>query len=65
MAELLRRLDHAWRVFGTGLSFVAFGLGGLLLGVLVMPVLLLMRDPVARAAAPGAWSRSRSPATCG
>ncbi len=48
MAELLRRLDHAWRVFGTGLSFVAFGLGGLLLGVLVMPVLLLMRDPVVR-----------------
>ncbi|PSD26251.1 1-acyl-sn-glycerol-3-phosphate acyltransferase, partial [Stenotrophomonas maltophilia] len=26
-------------MFGTGLSFVAFGLGGLLLGVLVMPVL--------------------------
>lgn len=48
MSELLRRLDHAWRVFGTGLSFAAFGLGGLLLGVLVMPVLLLMRDPVAR-----------------
>ena len=48
MAQLPRRLDHAWRVFGTGLSFVAFGLGGLLLGVLVMPVLLLMRDPVAR-----------------
>lgn len=48
MAEALRRLDHAWRVLGTGLSFVAFGVGGLLLGVLVMPVLLLMRDPVAR-----------------
>lgn len=48
VSELPRRLDHAWRVFGTGLSFVAFGLGGLLLGVLVMPVLLLMRDPVAR-----------------
>jgi hypothetical protein len=48
VAELLRRLDHAWRVFGTGLSFAAFGLGGLLLGVLVMPVLLLMRDPVVR-----------------
>ncbi|HED4876006.1 MULTISPECIES: lysophospholipid acyltransferase family protein [Stenotrophomonas] len=48
MAEALRRLDHAWRVFGTGLSFAAFGVGGLLLGVLVMPVLLLMRDPVAR-----------------
>lgn len=37
VSELPRRLDHAWRVFGTGLSFVAFGLGGLLLGVLVMP----------------------------
>src|SRR2546427_400226 len=48
VSELLRRLDHAWRVFGTGLSFAAFSLGGLLLGVLVMPVLLLMRDPVAR-----------------
>ncbi|BCX45886.1 MULTISPECIES: lysophospholipid acyltransferase family protein [Stenotrophomonas] len=48
MAEALRRLDHAWRVLGTGLSFAAFGVGGLLLGVLVMPVLLLMRDPVVR-----------------
>ena len=48
VAEALRRLDHAWRVLGTGLSFAAFGVGGLLLGVLVMPVLLLMRDPVVR-----------------
>lgn len=48
MAELRRRLDHAWRVFGTGLSFAAFGVGGLLLGLLVMPLLMLMRDPMAR-----------------
>lgn len=48
MAEGLRRLDHAWRVFGTALCFLAFGLGGLVLGTVVMPLLLLMRDPLAR-----------------
>ena len=43
------RLDHAWRVFGTGISFLAFGVGGLLLGVLVFPAInLLVRDPVRR-----------------
>jgi len=45
MAEAERsRLNHAWRVFATGLSFAAFGVGGLLLGGLVMPALLLIRD---------------------
>ena len=48
MAEGLRRLDHAWRVFGTALCFLAFGLGGLVLGTVVMPLLLLMRDPLER-----------------
>lgn len=38
------RLNHAWRVLATGLSFAAFGMGGLLLGGLVMPLLLLMGD---------------------
>lgn len=39
------RLDHAWRVFGTGVSFAAFGLGGVLLGLLVFPLLrLAVRD---------------------
>ena len=43
------RLDHAWRVFGTGISFLAFGVGGLMLGVLVFPAInLLVRDPVRR-----------------
>lgn len=41
-AEMSDRLDHAWRVFGTGLSFLAFGLGGLFLGACVLPVLLLV-----------------------
>src|SRR5690606_11758513 len=34
-----RRLDRAWRIVGTGASFAAFGIGGLLLGVLVFPLL--------------------------
>lgn len=42
---MLDRLGHAWRVFGTGLSFLAFGVGGLFLGVCVLPLMLvLIRD---------------------
>jgi len=48
------RLGHLWRVFGTGLSFLAFGLGGLLLRVLVIPPLQWgVRDPARRRR----WSR--------
>lgn len=44
-----RRLDRAWRVFGTGASFAAFGIGGLLLRVFVMPPLQwCVRDPLRR-----------------
>lgn len=42
------RINHAWRVLGTGLSFAAFGLGGLVLGGLLFLSLLLIRDPVRR-----------------
>nr|WP_295378124.1 lysophospholipid acyltransferase family protein [Pseudoxanthomonas sp.] len=43
MAE---RLNHLWRIFGTGLSFLAFGLGGLALRLLVFPPLQwCVRDP--------------------
>lgn len=39
-------IDRAWRVFGTAVSFAAFGVGGLLLGLLVFPPLrLFVRDP--------------------
>ncbi|MBJ7517166.1 MAG: 1-acyl-sn-glycerol-3-phosphate acyltransferase, partial [Stenotrophomonas sp.] len=50
MAEVLARgLDRAWRVLATGFSFAAFGLGGLIAGVTVAPLLLLaVRDPVHR-----------------
>ncbi len=44
MAETLAaRLNHAWRVVGTGISFAAFGIGGLLLGGLLFPLLFLIR----------------------
>jgi 1-acyl-sn-glycerol-3-phosphate acyltransferase len=33
--------NRLWRIFGTGLSFVCFGLGGLLLGFTVLPLLRL------------------------
>lgn len=43
------RVNHFWRVFGTGLSFLAFGIGGLILRLLVFPPLMLVvRDPVRR-----------------
>lgn len=46
---MLARLNHAWRVFGTGLSFLAFGLGGLFLRLLALPLLnLLVRQPSRR-----------------
>lgn len=39
------RLDQAWRVIATGFSFLAFGVGGLLFGTLLVPFLLLaVRD---------------------
>jgi 1-acyl-sn-glycerol-3-phosphate acyltransferase len=46
MAE---RINHAWRVVATGISFLSFGIGGVLLRLLVFPVLtLLVRDPERR-----------------
>jgi 1-acyl-sn-glycerol-3-phosphate acyltransferase len=43
------RLNHAWRVIGTGLSFLAFGLGGLVLRLGVIPSLQwAVRDPERR-----------------
>ncbi len=38
----MKRLNYVWRLFATGLSFAVFGLGGLLLRVLVFPVLNLL-----------------------
>lgn len=36
------RINHAWRWFGTALSFFVFGLGGVVLLLIVMPLLHLL-----------------------
>lgn len=41
MQTLLSRLNYAWRVLATGISFSVFGLGGMLIGIVAMPILLL------------------------
>lgn len=46
---LSARCNHLWRIFATGLSFLAFGVGGVLLGLLAFPLItLLVRDPQQR-----------------
>ncbi len=44
------RINFAWRLFGTGFSFIVFGLGGVLVPVAVVPVLrCLPGDDLTRA----------------
>jgi 1-acyl-sn-glycerol-3-phosphate acyltransferase len=53
---MLERLNRAWRVLGTGISFAAFGIGGLLLRITAFPLLqLLVRDPARRRRAARRW----------
>jgi 1-acyl-sn-glycerol-3-phosphate acyltransferase len=43
---MVEKLDRAWRIFATGLSFATFGLGGLALRVIYFPLLqLFVREP--------------------
>lgn len=47
---MLRRINFAWRLFATGFCFVSFGVGGILLWILVFPTLnLFIRDRSQRA----------------
>lgn len=39
---MLKRVNYFWRLFGTGFSFVMFGLGGLFVAVVMVPVLRCM-----------------------
>ncbi len=44
----MRRLENLWRAFGTGAGFVAFGLGGLAMAILLFqPIIWLSRDKLA------------------
>ena len=42
MQRLSKTLDRSWRLIGTALSFSAFGLGGIVSGLLIMPVVCLV-----------------------
>lgn len=44
---IIRKLNYYWRLFGTFLSFSFFGLGGLVIGVTVFPLIHIL--PVAKA----------------
>ena len=51
----LRLVSKAWRLIGTALSFASFGIGGIVLWLLVFPCLcLLVGDPVRRKT----WARN-------
>ena len=39
LSKLTTKLNYLWRIFGTGFSFFCFGLGSLVLGVIVFPLL--------------------------
>lgn len=46
---MMARLDKAWRLAATAISFLLFGLGGLVLAILVFPLFnLFVRDPARR-----------------
>ena len=48
-AGMLDRVNYLWRVVATGLSFTAFGMGGLVQWLLIFPCLnLFVRDPQRR-----------------
>ena len=45
----LKRLNRAWRLFGTVFSFFLFGLGGLVIGIVVFPLIFVfIRNPDTR-----------------
>ena len=59
-------INRAWRLFGTGLSFTVFGVGGLFLAVLVFPAISVF--PGTRKPGPGAlagWSTEAIAVFCG
>jgi 1-acyl-sn-glycerol-3-phosphate acyltransferase len=45
----MKQVDYIWRLFGSVLGFTAFGVGGLIISVIVSPLIfLLVRDPASR-----------------
>lgn len=46
--SMKQKVNYAWRVFATGLSFSVFGLGGAIMGGVVFPALLLINRDTAQ-----------------
>ena len=38
----MKTLNYYWRLFATGLSFIVFGIGGVLIPIVVVPILVLL-----------------------
>ena len=46
---MIKQVNHLWRLFGTCLSFSVFGIVGVLLGLVILPlVFLVVRNPLKR-----------------
>jgi 1-acyl-sn-glycerol-3-phosphate acyltransferase len=39
---MFKSINYYWRILGTGISFTAFGLGGLLIRILIFPLLIIV-----------------------
>ena len=39
--QVLKLIDRSWRLFGTVLSFTVFGIGGLIMGLLIFPLMFI------------------------
>ena len=47
--RLFKFLDHTWRLFATAFSFTVFGIGGLVMGLLIFPLMFVfLRDRQSR-----------------
>ena len=46
--RLIKFLDHGWRLFATALGFTIFGIGGLIMGLLIFPLLFVVTPDIER-----------------
>ncbi len=44
--RLMKSLDRAWRLFATALAFTVFGIGGLIMGLLIFPLMFVFISDV-------------------
>ena len=61
LAGMKARLNYGWRLVATGMSFVVFGVCGLLFSVLVFPLAWMWPHRASRQTHPFSPVRSRKP----